>query len=60
MLRRLASAVARLLVDADQERIGVIWLQVLQGRRVLERVERYDAVVICSMSATEQEKKHQR
>ena len=47
LLRRLASAVACLLVDADQKRVGVVCLQVLQGRRVLERMERYDAIVIC-------------
>lgn len=57
LLRRLASAMARLLVDTDQKRVWVVCLQVLQGRRVLERVERYDAIVICSTSAAEQRRR---
>ena len=47
-LGRLARTVTRLLVDADQQRMRVVGLQMLQRRGMLERVKWHDAVVICA------------
>ena len=49
-LGRLACTVTSLLVDADQQRVGVVRVEVLQRRRMLERVQRHDAVVVYTAS----------